>query len=103
MATHFSILAWKILWTEEPVGPQSRSHKESDMIDHTHTRHNQAPPRLHFKEGLLSQTLASSLFRASSVAPTYSSDGSRSLVANIQWQVTTRYQGLPFWPNFRSF
>ena len=24
MATHFSILAWKILWTEEPGGLQSR-------------------------------------------------------------------------------
>ena len=23
MATHFSILAWKIPWTEEPGGPQS--------------------------------------------------------------------------------
>ena len=23
MATHFSILAWKILWTEEPGRPQS--------------------------------------------------------------------------------
>ena len=24
MATHFSILAWKILWTEEPGGLQSK-------------------------------------------------------------------------------
>ena len=23
MATHFSILAWRMLWTEEPGGPQS--------------------------------------------------------------------------------
>ena len=66
------------------LGYSPWGHKESDMTDHTHTRHNQAPPRLHFKKGLLSQILASSLFRASSVAPTYSSDGSRSLVANIQ-------------------
>ena len=22
MATHFSILAWRMLWTEEPGGPQ---------------------------------------------------------------------------------
>ena len=28
-ATHFSILAWRIPWTEEPDGPQS-THKESD-------------------------------------------------------------------------
>ena len=27
MATHFSILAWEIPWTEEPGGPQSMGHK----------------------------------------------------------------------------
>ena len=32
MATHSSILAWKITWTEEPVGPHTPwGHKESDM------------------------------------------------------------------------
>ena len=30
MATHSSILAWKIPWTEEPGGLQSMSCKESD-------------------------------------------------------------------------
>ena len=31
MATHSSILAWRIPWTEEPGGPQSTvGHKESD-------------------------------------------------------------------------
>ena len=30
MATHFSILAWRIPWTEEPGGLQS-GHKESDV------------------------------------------------------------------------
>ena len=29
MATHSSILAWKIPWTEEPVRLQSMGHKES--------------------------------------------------------------------------
>ena len=40
MATHSSILAWKISWTEEPGGVQSTgSQKESDMTEHsTHTR-----------------------------------------------------------------
>ena len=33
MATHSSILAWRILWTEEPGGLQSMDHKESDMIE----------------------------------------------------------------------
>ena len=28
MATHFSILAWGILWTEEPVGYSPWGHKE---------------------------------------------------------------------------
>ena len=30
MATHFSILAWRTSWTEEPDGLQSWSHKQSD-------------------------------------------------------------------------
>ena len=29
-ATHSSILAWRIPWTEEPGRPQSMNHKESD-------------------------------------------------------------------------
>ena len=35
MATHFSILAWKISWREEPGGLQSMSssHKERDMTN----------------------------------------------------------------------
>jgi len=31
MATHSSILAWKIPWTEEPGGLQSMESQESDM------------------------------------------------------------------------
>ena len=31
IATHSSILAWKIPWTEEPVGYSPWGHKESDM------------------------------------------------------------------------
>ena len=30
MATHFSILAWRIPWTKKPGGLQSRGHKEWD-------------------------------------------------------------------------
>ena len=32
MATHSSILVWRIPWTEEPAGLQSMGHKESDMM-----------------------------------------------------------------------
>ena len=32
MATHFSILAWEIRWTEEPNRLQSMGLQESDMI-----------------------------------------------------------------------
>ena len=42
-ATHSSILAWEIPWTEEPGGLQSMDHKESDTVEqiifslsHTH-------------------------------------------------------------------
>ena len=33
MATHASILAWRIPWTEEPGGLQSIGHKESDTTE----------------------------------------------------------------------
>ena len=32
MATHFSILAWRIAWTEEPARLQSMGSQESDRI-----------------------------------------------------------------------
>ena len=35
MATHSSILAWEIPWTEEPGKLQSRGHKESDVDEET--------------------------------------------------------------------
>ena len=36
MATHSSILAWKIPWTEELVGYSPWGHKESDMTKRLH-------------------------------------------------------------------
>ena len=33
MATHLSILAWEIPWTEEPGGPQSVGSKELDTTE----------------------------------------------------------------------
>ena len=37
MATHSSILAWRIPWTEEPGGLQSTGRKESDTTERLHT------------------------------------------------------------------
>ena len=41
MATHSSILSWRIPWTEKPGGLQSMDHKELDtteqLSEHTHT------------------------------------------------------------------
>ena len=34
MATHSSILAWKIPWTEKPGGLQSMDHKQLDTTEH---------------------------------------------------------------------
>ena len=36
MATHSSTLAWKIPWTEEPVGYSPWSRKELDMTEQLH-------------------------------------------------------------------
>ena len=33
IATHSSILAWRIPWREEAGGPQSMGHKELDMTE----------------------------------------------------------------------
>ena len=38
MATHSSILAWEISWTEEPGGLEW-GHKESDMTERLSTLH----------------------------------------------------------------
>ena len=40
MATHSSILAWKIPWTEEPGGLLPGGRKVSDTIKHTHKHTN---------------------------------------------------------------
>ena len=37
MATHSSILAWEIPWTEEPAGLESTGHKELNRTEHRHT------------------------------------------------------------------
>ena len=36
MATHSSILAWEIPWTEDLVGYHPWGHKESDMTEQLH-------------------------------------------------------------------
>ena len=38
MATHSSILAWRIPWTEEPGGPQSMASQRvrHDLVTNTH-------------------------------------------------------------------
>ena len=33
MATHSSILSWRIPWTEEPGGLESMGHKKSDTTE----------------------------------------------------------------------
>ena len=38
MATHSSIPAWRILWTEEPGGLQSMGSKELDITEQTTDR-----------------------------------------------------------------
>ena len=40
IATHSSILAWEIPWTEEPGRLQSTGHKQSDMTDQVNNNNN---------------------------------------------------------------
>ena len=44
MATHSSVLAWEVPWTEEPGGLQSMWLKESDMTKRLNTHHVATSP-----------------------------------------------------------
>ena len=50
MATHSSILAWRIPWMEELGGLQSTGRKESDTTERLHFTHSTPSPHLSFKE-----------------------------------------------------
>ena len=41
MATHSSILAWRIAWTEEPGGLQSMASQESDTAERLSTHYSE--------------------------------------------------------------
>ena len=43
LATHSTILAWRIPWTEEPGGHSPWGCKESDITEHTHTQGRPSP------------------------------------------------------------
>ena len=47
MATHSSILAWKIPWTEEPGGLQSMGLQESDLTQQLNYHKTEAPSNKH--------------------------------------------------------
>ena len=65
METHSSILAWKIPWTEEPVGYSPWSRKESDTTEQLHflsfycKKHQ---PRVHAIASLISKHSHSTAF-----------------------------------------
>ena len=47
MATHSSILAWEISWTEEPGGLQSMELHRVRLSGHTHTHtHTHTQPQI---------------------------------------------------------
>ena len=50
MATHSSILAWKIPWTKEPGGLQSIGSQESDMTEKQQRHHWKVAKYLDIKE-----------------------------------------------------
>ena len=49
MATHYSILAWKIPWVEEPGRLQTRDHKELHMTEQLHLMCNVISIHLNLK------------------------------------------------------
>ena len=59
MATHSSILVWRIPWTEEPGGYSPRGHKESDTTERLARTHTQ---RKHLVQGTLLPSTLGSLY-----------------------------------------
>ena len=57
MATHSSILAWEIPWTEEPGGLQSRGCKELDITERLGTHVFQRKMLFHERVGYFSLQL----------------------------------------------
>ena len=49
IATHFSILAWRMPWTEESGNYGPKGHKESDMTEATKHAHTDEPGDCHTK------------------------------------------------------
>ena len=56
MATHSSILAWKIPWTEEPGGLHPWGRKELDTTERVHT-HTHTHTRVNIKTLALKKNL----------------------------------------------
>ena len=52
-ATHSSILAWEIPWTEEPGGLQSMGSQESDMTQRLNHYHHDMERTYDFKQKIL--------------------------------------------------
>ena len=82
MATHSSILAWRIPWTEEPGGYSPWGHKELDMTETT----EQAPPKssllwdwLAFVLTLMDPSDGGILLPALHMAVSWQSGGGRAL------------------------
>ena len=53
MATHSSILAWRIPWTEELGGLQSTGRKESDTTERLHFHYGPFSMHVIFLAGIL--------------------------------------------------
>ena len=68
-ATHSSILAWRVPWTEEPGGLQSMRLQESDTTERLSTHHNIAKHTVGLKKMNNEQLLRISLdvFRVASL------------------------------------
>ena len=67
MATHFSIFAWKIQWTEEPVGYNPWGHKKSDMTEplSIHIKRESSPLTHVNWKNIITHNLAPFITRAS--------------------------------------
>ena len=86
MATHSSVLAWRIPWTEEPGGLQSIGHKQLDTTEVTYL-----PPRANsdmndcrFIWKLWRSEIVNDIFKVSKELSTHNSIAGKSIFQELK-------------------
>ena len=86
MATHSSVLAWRIPWTEEPGGLQSIGHKQLDTTEVTYLPHraNSDMNDCRFIWKLWRSEIVNDIFKVSKELSTHNSIAGKSIFQELK-------------------